>query len=68
MTDHDSLHILVSNLQQRLEVQKELIAAYQRREELQEDRYRMMVVKVENLRTDLRRALDSIRREEEIND
>ena len=61
---HDSvetLYLLIDTL-------KEQIKLYEKRDKLQEERYRIMVVKAENLRTDLRRALESLRRLEEMHD
>jgi len=61
---HDSvetLYLLIDTL-------KEQIRLYEKRDKLQEERYRIMVVKAENLRTDLRRALESLRRLEEMHD
>lgn len=61
---HDSietLYLLIDTL-------KEQIRLYEKKDKLQEERYRIMVVKAENLRTDLRRALESLRRLEEMHD
>lgn len=59
---------LVDKLWERIDLLKEAVALYQKRERLLEERHRMMIVKVENLRTDLRRALETLRKTEEIND
>lgn len=59
---------LVDKLWERIDLLKQTVALYEKRERLQEERHRMMIVKVENLRTDLRRALETLRKSEEIND
>lgn len=61
-------HDTVETLYLLIDTLKEQIRLYEKRDKLQEERYRIMVVKAENLRTDLRRALESVRRLEEMND
>jgi len=61
-------HDTVETLYLLIDTLKEQIRLYEKRDKLQEERYRIMVVKAENLRTDLRRALESLRRLEEMHD
>lgn len=64
----ESWNTLVDLLRLRIEAQEKIISNYEEKDRLHEERYRKMVVKVENLRADLRRALDSVRQLEEQND
>lgn len=64
----ESMHQKVETLYLLIDTLKEQIRLYEKKDKLQEERYRIMVVKAENLRTDLRRALESLRRLEEMHD
>jgi len=62
MADHsEQIEILIDTL-------KQIIAAQSRRLELQEEVHQIMVKKTDRLQSELRRALESLRQLEEMND
>jgi hypothetical protein len=62
MADHsEQINILIDIL-------KQIIAAQNRRLELQEEIHRIMVKKTDRLQSELRSALESLRQLEEMND